>query len=463
MARKPRPEPEPEPDDDLTIDDTEDDGPPARAARSPADDDDNEPAFDDGDELRARRARDEDDDFGPDGDTSEGDLDEAEEGTDEPDAPDAPPRRRRRWLGPLAVTSYVLVLLFVGLIGTLTLTYSPPPPPPPPASDIVVSLPAPPPPPRPAEAEPAAAPQGTVTAPGAAPATGGSRPPAAARPTPTPPAAPRPGQALSPAPDPALVTEGPAGPLPVVAPDGRQAWQVYARPFAQDRKRPRIAIVVQGVGFSDAATTAAIQKLPGAITLAFEPYAPDLQQRINAARAAGHEVFLQLPMEPLDYPASDPGPHTLLTSLRPEQNIDRVGWLLSRFTGYAGVVTAMGDKFTASTESLTPVLQELRDRGLMLVDARSSRNSVAAQVASDLNMPRAVNNRFIDVEASRVGIDARLLELERIAQQTGTAVGIGTRPYPVTIERLAAWAATLDGKGIDLVPVSAIANRQPVR
>ena len=95
--------------------------------------------------------------------------------------------------------------------------------------------------------------------------------------------------------------------------------------------------------------------------------------------------------------------------------------------------------------------------------AKSSRNSVAAQVAADLNMPRAVNNRFIDTEASRVSIDARLLELERIAQQTGTAVGIGTRPYPVTIERVAAWAATLDAKGFDLVPVSAIANRQAVR
>jgi polysaccharide deacetylase 2 family uncharacterized protein YibQ len=264
-------------------------------------------------------------------------------------------------------------------------------------------------------------------------------------------------------PDPALVTEGPTGPLPIIAPDGRQAWQVYARPFVQDRKRPRIAIVVQGVGFSDAATSAAIQTLPGAVSLSFEPYAPDVQRGINAARAAGHEVFLQLPMEPLDYPASDPGPHTLLTSLRPEQNIDRLTWLLSRFTGYAGVITFMGDKFTASTDSLTPVLQEARDRGLMLLDAKSSRNSVAAQVAADLNMPRAVNNRFIDTEASRVSIDARLLELERIAQQTGTAVGIGTRPYPVTIERIAAWAATLDAKGFDLVPVSAVANRQAVR
>ncbi len=454
MARKPRPEPEPD-DDDLTVEDAEDNGPPRRAARSPADD---EPDFD----LDAA-APDGDDDALSDDDGDFSDDPEAEGG----DEPEAAPRRRRRWLGPLAITSYVLVLLFVGLIGTLALTYSPAPPPPPPprSSEIAVSLaPLPPTGPTPlSDGE-------TTTAPpavGSMPVTPGAPNAAAAPaapPRPATPPPPRGSQTPLPAvPDPALVTEGPTGPLPIIAPDGRQAWQVYARPFAQDRKRPRIAIVVQGVGFSDAATTAAIQKLPGAVSLSFEPYAPDVQRGINAARAAGHEVFLQLPMEPLDYPASDPGPHTLLTSLRPEQNIDRLTWLLSRFTGYAGVITFMGDKFTASTDSLTPVLQEARDRGLMLLDAKSSRNSVAAQVAADLNMPRAVNNRFIDTEASRVSIDARLLELERIAQQTGTAVGIGTRPYPVTIERVAAWAATLDAKGFDLVPVSAIANRQAVR
>ena len=107
------------------------------------------------------------------------------------------------------------------------------------------------------------------------------------------------------------------------------------------------------------------------------------------------------------------------------------------------------------------IAQALASNRPAIVDNRSG--VMAAQVAADLNMPRAVNNRFIDTEASRVSIDARLLELERIAQQTGTAVGIGTRPYPVTIERVAAWAATLDAKGFDLVPVSAIANRQAVR
>lgn len=273
------------------------------------------------------------------------------------------------------------------------------------------------------------------------------------------PAEPRDGLVLAPAPDPELVTEGQDGLLPVIAPDGRRAWQVYARPFEKTGKRPRIAIMLAGLGLSQSATKAAIQQLPGAVTLGFAPYARGLEAWMDEARAAGHEVFLELPMEPFDYPNSDPGPHTLLTTLDPSDNIDRLDWLLSRTAGYVGVTNFMGDKFTSSPESLGPVLEALRNRGLMFLDARTSRDSVAGELATQIKLPRALNNRFLDNEASRIAIDARLLELEEIAKTVGYAVGIGF-PYPVTLERIARWSATLDEKGIDLAPMSALADLQ---
>lgn len=273
------------------------------------------------------------------------------------------------------------------------------------------------------------------------------------------PAPSRDGLTLAPAPDPALLTEGRNGALPVIAPDGRRAWQVYARPFDEPDGRPRIAILLANLGLSQSATKAAIQQLPGSVTLGFVPYARGLEAWMNEARAAGHEVFLELPMEPFDYPESDPGPHTLLTTLDDRDNIDRLDWLLSRTAGYVGVTNFMGDKFTSSPESIGPVLEALRDRGLMFLDARTSRESVAGDIATKIKLPRALNNRFLDIEASRVAIDARLLELEEIARTVGYAVGIGF-PYPVTLERIASWSATLDAKGITLAPMSALANLQ---
>ena len=289
-------------------------------------------------------------------------------------------------------------------------------------------------------------------------------PPSTAPPPAPPPAAPAPQAsaplALATVPDPALIVETPVGPLPVIAPDGRQAWQVYQRPFADRTGGARIAIVIADMGMSQSATHAAIQQLPGAVTLSFAPYASDLDTWIAKARAAGHEVLLQLPMEPNDYPINDPGPYTLLTSLPAEDNLDRLEWLLSRFTGYVGVTDYMGARFTSSPDHLRPILGVLRDRGLMFLDSRSSGDSVAGKLATEIGLPRALNNRFLDAVASRHAIDTRLGELERIAATTGFAIGIGF-PFPVTIERIAAWSATLRAKELVLSPVSALVDQQP--
>lgn len=260
------------------------------------------------------------------------------------------------------------------------------------------------------------------------------------------------------APDPALVKESSNGPLPVIAPDGREAWRVYARPFSDQYHRPRIGILIAGLGMSQSATLTAVQQLPGAVTLGFNPYARKLQDWIDQARAAGHEVMLELPMEPVNYPDDDPGPHTLLTSLNAEANLERIEWLLSRFVGYVGVTNYMGSKFTTSPDALRPVLNTLRERGLMFLDSRSSVHSVAGQIANEVGLVQASNNRFLDNKASRTAIDARLAELERIARATGSAIGIAF-PYPVSIERIAAWAETLESRGLVLAPLSNLATR----
>lgn len=259
------------------------------------------------------------------------------------------------------------------------------------------------------------------------------------------------------APDVELVDPGDNGPLPIIAADGRESWSFYARPFTGRRDQPRVSILLGGLGMSQSATLTAIQQLPGEITLAFNPYARELQHWIDQARAAGHEIMIEMPMEPHNYPENDPGPHTLLTGLDPADNIARAEWLLSRFAGYVGVTSYMGAKFTGSRQDLKPVLEILRSRGLMFLDSRASSNSVAREIAADIGLVQASNNRFIDTRASRATIDARLAELERIARARGSAIGIAF-PYPVTIERLAAWAKTLEAKRLTLAPISAMAT-----
>lgn len=268
---------------------------------------------------------------------------------------------------------------------------------------------------------------------------------------------------LTPAPISGLALDGANGPLPVLGPDGLVSWKSYARPFDDTQSTaPRIAIIVTDIGLNSKNSTRAIEELPGEIDLAFSAYGRDLQSWMDKARKYGHEGFLMLPMEPLNFPDNDPGPHTLLSTYSPRDNLKRLDWLLSRVTGYVGVINDMGSKFTASEEALSPVLNDLNKRGLMMVDARSTRYSMAARIARRIGMPRALNNRYLDNVVSREEIALRLRELESTARTYGTALGIA-RNYPLSIEELKIWAEGLSARGFQLVPVTAVANRQPVK
>ena len=176
------------------------------------------------------------------------------------------------------------------------------------------------------------------------------------------------------------------------------------------------------------------------------------------AREAGHEILLELPLEPQNYPQNDPGPHTLLTTLPPEENMKRLQWLMSRFTGYVGVTNHMGEKFQSTQESFQPVLEEIKERGLLYLDDGAAEGSTAGRIAGALGLDYAVANIQIDATAPG-GIAKALDRLEALAKERGTAIGVAT-VKPATVKQLAAWAEQLQSKGIELVPVSAAVRAQ---
>ena len=244
------------------------------------------------------------------------------------------------------------------------------------------------------------------------------------------------------------------GMIPVVA-DGLKPFTVYAADADRIKaaKMPVVAIVVGGLGVGAAKTADAIMKLPPAVTLAFTPYGADPAKLAERARAQRHEILLQVPMEPFDYPDNDPGPQTLLTSLTPEQNIDRLYWHLSRFQGYAGIANFMGARFTATDAVMQPIIREAARRGLGYLDDGSSSRSAAPAVTAAQAMPFAKADFTIDAVPTSAEIDRTLLKLETLAKERGLAVGIASA-LPISIERLAAWIKTLDSRGIMLVPLT---------
>jgi len=267
-------------------------------------------------------------------------------------------------------------------------------------------------------------------------------------------AAASPGKALMPS---SMLEPGPHGPLPRIAPDGRLPWIVNNGRFDHGTRKPRIGIVLAGLGLNSQVTEDAIVQLPPEITLAFVPYAPDLPRWIELARQFGHEVLLSLPLE--SGSAADPGlgPRMLSTQASSAENLDRLRWVLSRASGYVGVLTWEGEKLMGSGQQILPVLQELASRGLMVVDSRQARSNVVQQQADALGLPFAKSLGFLDAEAGVAALDRNLQQLENLSQRSGFGVAMAVA-FPDNVKRLVDWSRTVGQRGFALAPITGVSE-----
>jgi polysaccharide deacetylase 2 family uncharacterized protein YibQ len=267
---------------------------------------------------------------------------------------------------------------------------------------------------------------------------------------------------LTRAPIAALHAQGPNGQLPIIASDGRTVAKAYARPFEGDQSKARIALIVGGLGFNARTTQAAIDELPADVTLSFMPYATDLQGWIDRARADGHEVMLELPMEPFDREGVDTGPDTLMAALSGKENVERLERVLARGAGYFGVTNYQGARFVNSTAASAPIARALKERGLTFLG-----NGVGARTGLGVEAGRAglsftPVDRIIDGRREAEAIDEQLLHLEALALQNGSALGSGFA-FPVTIDQIKSWAENLSMRGYQLAPASSVMESRTAR
>tara|TARA_R110000796_G_scaffold93678_1_gene198267 strand:- start:119 stop:1369 length:1251 start_codon:yes stop_codon:yes gene_type:complete len=248
--------------------------------------------------------------------------------------------------------------------------------------------------------------------------------------------------------------------LPRVAPDGRAPADAYARPFANPGQQPVVSLVVGGLGINATHTKSAIEELPPEVTLSFAPDAQRLQYWINRARASGHEVLIELPMENFDYGRMKMHPQTLLSGRDASVNVSRLNTLLGRASGYFGVINYQGAKFSSDAEAVRPVLQALSDRGVALVEDGSLEEASFDAIADATRVRYVKASSPIDTKLTADDINLQLLELETRAKQTGAAMGAGYA-FPITIEMAKIWTSELSRKGILLAPVSALVGTTP--
>jgi len=278
-------------------------------------------------------------------------------------------------------------------------------------------------------------------------------------PTPRPPKAKPQEIGLAHLPDPGLVEEGATGIIPKRGADGRRAMDVYAREADTTGNFgvARVVLIVGGMGLSQTSSQAAIKKLPPSVTLAFAPYGNSLTRWMQEARKKGHELLLQIPMEPFGFPQNSPGPHTLSSTYGAEENEANLHWLMSRITNYVGVMNYQGGKILADETALMPIFGEIAERGLLFIDDGSSGNSKSADVAEASLLPFAGVQVQIDAKRTRRDIAEQIELLVREAKRTGTAIGF-SNGFSETIDMLAEFSQKATALGVEITPVSAIVN-----
>ena len=291
-------------------------------------------------------------------------------------------------------------------------------------------------------------------APASAPAAIETPPPPkqAELPAPVAAAAPAPVAAAAPeAPPQAAATPEPA---PHAAAEARPPRQLYAAaPVAVPPGAAKVAILLSGIGLTERDSRAAVDQLPAAVSFAVSAYASVPGSVLEAARQAGHELLESIPMEPQGYPQYDEGARSLRTGLSPEENRRNLEWALARTPGSVGATGASdglrGERYADIPAALGPVVDEVTRRGMLYVDARPGR-------AEPPGAPVRAVDVVLDEQLGRAEIDAKLSALERVAKERGAALGLAGPLRPTTIDRIAAWAKTLPGRGLVLVPVSEI-------
>lgn len=256
--------------------------------------------------------------------------------------------------------------------------------------------------------------------------------------------------------DPELVEYTALGAMPCIGADGRLPLRVYARPFDRQDPRPRVGLILGGLGLRAALSEDAIRSLPPQLALAFTPYAPNPAPLIELARERGFETLIALPMEPTGFPLNDPGHRALLTGLSAGENAQRLDWLLARYPGHVGAVGALtsmrGERFAALAEPFAQMQLALSARGLLYFDARRGAPN-----------PERAWGRSVDVVVdephTRGEIDQRLALLERLARERGGALGYLGEATPISLQRISTWFAGLESRGVALAPPTALMRR----
>lgn len=189
------------------------------------------------------------------------------------------------------------------------------------------------------------------------------------------------------------------------------------------RIRNKVAIIIDDMGYSLKAIND-ICSLNKPLTISILPYTPLAKETARIAHQNKLEVMLHLPLESINSQRGNQIEGIILSQMDEEEILKTVEANLDQIPYVTGVNNHMGSKITANETLMSIVLGPLKERNLFFVDSRTTSKSKAYDVAQTLGIPSAYRHVFLDGENREGYIKGKMIELFRLAQRRGKAIGI---------------------------------------
>lgn len=228
-----------------------------------------------------------------------------------------------------------------------------------------------------------------------------------------------------------LVEEKDGLQLPKIAANGRKPWFEYGTRENVQPNFYRVAVVINNVGFDNMATGQIIKAFPSEISLAFTPYAQNLKQNIIEARKNGHETYMDMLLPSADVLKSDTGPMAMSLTISAAENLARIQKAIAPGAPIGGVVVNEGIADEDNLEHVVMILEDLRDRGLLMLDATHSEGINKIKIEG---LARNKAQVIIDEGYEKELIQQKFLEAEEIAHDKGyVLVVVNTKPIVLSL------------------------------
>jgi polysaccharide deacetylase 2 family uncharacterized protein YibQ len=186
-----------------------------------------------------------------------------------------------------------------------------------------------------------------------------------------------------------------------------------------------LALIIDDFGPPGTARLApAFLQMPFDLTISIIPGNPKSVAVHRLARAAGREVFIHLPMEPLVPQAMDEK-HMVSAGVDSSDLAEIMARVTRELPGAAGLNNHMGSRATLDEGTMRLLAGELLPRGLVFVDSRTAEGSLGYQVMIAHGVPALWRDVFLDNDRDTSRIAGQLRQLVDLARRRGWALGIG--------------------------------------